>query len=145
MSTADDLAWRVASEMLEHDLASRSLGMVLDACSTGSARMKMTVRPDMVNGHGICHGGLIFALADSTFAFACNSYNSLTVAQGADINFVAPAHMGDVLVAQATEVAKGPRSGVYDIEVRLEGGEVVALFRGRSRTFPTQTVLKEEE
>ncbi len=144
MVEPNELARRVVDEMLAHDETSQSLGIAVESCGVGNARLRMVVRDDMVNGHGICHGGMIFSLADSAFAFACNSYNALTVAQGADINFVAPARIGDVLIAQAREVTRGERSGVYDIEVRIEGGGVVALFRGRSRTFPDKSILLEE-
>ncbi|HLG52657.1 MAG TPA: hydroxyphenylacetyl-CoA thioesterase PaaI, partial [Steroidobacteraceae bacterium] len=97
----------------------------------GEARVTMRIRPDMVNGHGICHGGVIFTLADSAFAFACNSHNHNTLAAGAAIEFLAPGREGDLLTAVATERWRAGRSGIYEIEVRDQRGELVALFRGR--------------
>ena len=92
----------------------------------------MKVRQDMVNGHGICHGGFIFALADTNFAYACNSFNHKAVAAGVDINFVAPAHLGDTLTAVGSARHQGGRSGIYDIEVTNQVGKTIAIFRGRS-------------
>ena len=103
----------------------------------------MPVRPDMVNGHATCHGGFIFALADSAFAFACNSHNRATVAAGAAIEFLAPARAGDVLIAEAQEQALGGRLGVYDVVVSREVGERVALFRGRSYVLRTPVIADE--
>ena len=114
------------------DAASRGLGMVIESCGAGRATVIMRIRSDMVNGHRICHGGLIFALADSAFAFACNSYGDNTVAAGASIDFLAPGHEGDVLRAVATERWRAGRSGLYEIEVRNQRDEIVAVFRGRS-------------
>ncbi len=114
------------------DQASQMLGMTIDSIAPGSARVSMRVRPDMVNGHGICHGGLIFALADSAFAFACNSHGDNTVAAGAAIEFLSPGRIGDLLTASASERWRAGRSGIYEIEVRNDRGEAVALFRGRS-------------
>jgi len=130
--TAEQLAERVAATMFANDRASQALGMRIAAVSPGRAELTMTVRDDMLNGHAICHGGLIFALADSTFAFACNSYNRNTVAQGCSIEYLAPAHAGDVLHAVGVERSRGGRTGVYDIEVRNQNGRTVALFRGKS-------------
>lgn len=122
--------------MYAADRASQMLGMSLEAAVPGMARMRMPIRPEMMNGHGTCHGGLVFALADSTFAFACNGYGVVTVAAGADVTFLAPVHSGDVLVAEARERARRGRSGIYDVSVRRESdGEVVAEFRGRSRSL----------
>lgn len=126
------LAERVADAMFANDQASRALGMAIAKVGPGSAEMTMTVREDMLNGHEICHGGFIFLLADSTFAFACNSYNRNTVAQGCSIEFLAPAHRGDVLHATGVERSRAGRTGVYDIEVRNQHAKVVALFRGKS-------------
>jgi len=126
------LARRVASGMFANDQASQSLGMKIRSVGPGAAELTMTVRADMLNGHAICHGGYIFTLADSTFAFACNSYNFNTVAQGGAIDFLAPAREGDVLVATGRERSLGGRTGVYDIEVRNQRGETIALFRGKS-------------
>lgn len=129
---AQALAERVARAMFDSDGASRGLGMTIVSVGPGHAEMTMTVRDDMLNGHAICHGGFIFLLADSTFAFACNSYNRTTVAQGCTIDYVAPAHRGDVLHARGTERSRTGRTGVYDIEVRNQHGKTVALFRGKS-------------
>jgi acyl-CoA thioesterase len=117
--------------MMDADAASRALGIELVACGEGRAVTRMTVREDMVNGHAIAHGGLVFTLADTAFACACNSFGPATVAAGADIVFVAPARAGDVLVAEALVRTRFGRSGVYDVTVR-RGDEVVAEFRGRS-------------
>ena len=105
--------------------------------------MTMTVRDDMLNGHAICHGGFIFLLADSTFAFACNSYNRNTVAQGCSIDYLAPAHSGDVLHAVGVERSRSGRTGVYDIEVRNQRNETIALFRGKSYRIKG-SVIEEE-
>ena len=126
------LAERSAAAMWADDAASQALGMTLDEVRPGYARLSMTVRSDMVNGHAICHGGFVFALADSAFAFACNSYNRSAVAQACDIVFVAAVRLDDVLVAEAVERTRYGRNGVYDVTVRRDG-EVVAEFRGRSR------------
>ena len=125
-------AERSTEALWRGDLASRQLGMSIESCGPGRATVSMRVRPDMVNGHGICHGGLVFALADSAFAFACNSYGDNTVAAGAAIDFLLPAREGDVIRATASERWRGGRSGIYEIEVRNQKGETVALFRGRS-------------
>jgi len=130
--TAEQLAERVAATMFSNDRASQALGMRIATVTPGRAELTMTVRDDMLNGHAICHGGFIFALADSTFAFACNSYNRNTVAQGCSIEYLAPAHAGDVLHAVGVERSRGGRTGVYDIEVRNQNGRTVALFRGKS-------------
>jgi acyl-CoA thioesterase len=130
--TAEQLAERVAETMFSNDRASQALGMRIATVTPGRAELTMTVRDDMLNGHAICHGGFIFALADSTFAFACNSYNRNTVAQGCSIEYLAPAHAGDVLHAVGVERSRGGRTGVYDIEVRNQNGRTVALFRGKS-------------
>ena len=118
--------------MWADDRASRALGMTLDAVGPGSATLSMTLRDDMVNGHAIGHGGLTFTLADSAFAFACNSYNRVTVAAGAEIRFRRPTRLGDVLVATATERERLGRDGVYDVLVTV-GDEAVAVFVGRSQ------------
>ena len=126
------LARRVAERMLASDRASRALGMAIVQIEAARATLTMTVRGDMVNGHAICHGGFIFTLADSAFAFACNSYNFNTVAQGCSIEYLAPVREGDVLTAVAQERSLSGRTGVYDIEVTNQRGETVALFRGKS-------------
>jgi acyl-CoA thioesterase len=133
MSTPEErLAAAVADAMYARDAASHALGMVLEEVRPGYARLRMTVREDMLNGHGTCHGGVVFALADSAFAFACNSHGVVTVAAGCSIEFLAPAHEGDELVAVAEERIRRGRHGVYDVDIRREGGELVAAFRGRS-------------
>lgn len=133
MSTPEErLAAAVGEVMWSRDAASRALGMTLEEVRPGYARLRMTVRADMLNGHEICHGGLVFALADSAFAFACNSHDVLTVAAGCSIEFLAPAHEGDELVAEAEERFLEGRNGVYDVGVRLADGALVATFRGRS-------------
>jgi acyl-CoA thioesterase len=119
--------------MFAVDRASKDfMGMELVSCEPGRAVMRMTVRDEMLNGHQICHGGLIFALADSTFAFACNSRNSVTVASGCSIEFLRPAHAGDVLTCEGAEQALQGRHGIYDMKVSNQRGEMVALFRGKS-------------
>ena len=129
---AQSLAERVATGMYARDRASQAMGMRIAAIGPGYAELTMTVRADMLNGHAICHGGFIFTLADSAFAFACNSYNLTTVASGGTIDFVAPAREGDVLAAMARERSVSGRTGVYDIEVTNQRGETVAYFRGKS-------------
>lgn len=129
---AGQLAERVAAAMYARDTASKGLGIKIAHVSPGHAELTMPVRADMLNGHAICHGGFIFTLADSAFAFACNSYNFNTVASGCGIDFVAPAREGDVLTARAHERALAGRTGIYDVEVANQRGETVALFRGKS-------------
>jgi acyl-CoA thioesterase len=132
-AAAQALAERVGAGMFAADRASRELlGMRLLAIGPGRATLAMTVREDMLNGHRICHGGLIFTLADSAFAFACNSYDHVTVAAGCSIEFLRPGQPGDTLVAEASERVLQGRTGIYDITVRNGAGEVVALFRGKS-------------
>lgn len=128
------LAQACAAAMWADDRASQMLGMRLEHVEPGRATLSMTIRDDMVNGHDIAHGGFIFSLADSAFAFACNSRNVRTVAQACDIVYIAPGHRGDRLVAEAAERTTFGRSGIYDITVR-RGDEVIAEFRGRSRTI----------
>ena len=132
--TPQQVADAVRVGMYATDRASQSLGVTIDAMAPGTATLRMTVRPDMLNGLDICHGGLITTLADSAFAFACNSYNELTVASGLSIELLAPARQGDVLIAAASEVSRPGRLGVYDIVVTNQRGELVALMRGRSYT-----------
>jgi acyl-CoA thioesterase len=129
---AQALAERVAEAMWARDDASQRLGMRIVDVAPGRAKLAMTVRSDMLNGHAICHGGFIFTLADSAFAFACNSYNLNTVASGCAIEFLAPAREGDVLTAFAQERSMAGRTGVYDIDVANHRGETIALFRGKS-------------
>jgi acyl-CoA thioesterase len=130
--TPEEVARASASAMWADDRASQALGMSIDAVGPGTATLRMTVRDDMVNGHDIGHGGLTFTLADSAFAFACNSYNRRTVAAGAEIRFRRPTRSGDVLVATAVEREREGRDGTYDVTVTA-GEEVVATFVGRSR------------
>lgn len=132
--TPDQLARACADAMWADDSASQGLGFSIDEVTAGRAVLSMTVRGDMVNGHRICHGGFIFTLADSAFAFACNSYNQNTVAQHCAITFIAPAFEGDRLSATAEEVTRYGRSGIYDIKVTREDGTIIAEFRGQSRT-----------
>jgi acyl-CoA thioesterase len=129
---AQALAERVGTEMWAKDTASQRLGMRLVRIAPGKAELAMAVHGDMLNGHAICHGGFIFTLADSAFAYACNSYNLVTVASGCAIDFLAPAREGDVLTAVGVERSASGRTGVYDIEVANQRGERVALFRGKS-------------
>ena len=129
---AQALAERVAAAMWARDVASQALGMRLVRVAPGHAELAMTVRADMLNGHSICHGGFIFTLCDSAFAYACNSYNLNTVASGCSIDFLAPAREGDVLTAIAQEMSIAGRTGVYDIGVVDGRGERIALFRGKS-------------
>ena len=123
-------------DMWAADEASRALGMDLVEAAEGRAVVRMTVRGDMLNGHGTCHGGLVASLADSAFAVACNSHGVATVSSGFEVTFLRPAYAGDALVATAEERSVNGRSGVCDVTVRRDDGEVVAEFRGRSRTLP---------
>ena len=142
---AQALAEACAARMYADDRASQGLGMRIDEVSPGRAVLSMSVREDMVNGHDICHGGFIFTLADSAFAFACNSFNRVTVAQGASIDFLRPATRGDRLRAEAKVVNQGSRTGVYDVEVRREDGKLIACFRGNSFSSDTALVGAGEE
>ena len=139
--TAQALAERVRDAMWAGDQATRMLGMRITAVGPGRAVVEMAVRADMLNGHAICHGGLITTLADSAFAFACNSYNELTVASGFSIDLLAPGRLGDLLTATCTELSKAGRTGVYDTEVRNQRGERIAAFRGRSYTARGKPVV----
>lgn len=134
------LARTVADAMYAADAATQALGMRLDAVGPGQATLTMPVRADMLNGHRTCHGGFIFSLADSAFAFACNSRNVSTVASGCTIDFLAPAREGDVLTATAQERSLAGRTGVYDVTVTNQDGQAVALFRGRSYRIKGQIV-----
>jgi acyl-CoA thioesterase len=129
---AQALAERVAARMFAQDRASQRMGMRIVRVAPGEAVLTMTVRDDMLNGHAICHGGFVFTLADSAFAFACNSYNENTVAAGCSIEFLAASRGSDVLTATARERHLRGRTGVYDIDVVNQNGETVALFRGKS-------------
>jgi acyl-CoA thioesterase len=131
----DDIARACADAMWNEDDASSGLGMKIVEIGPGRATLSMTVRPDMVNGQRIAHGGFIFMLADSAFAFACNSHNARAVAAQGDITFIRPGRLGDLLVATAREVSRSGRSGIYDVQVRV-GDDVIAEFRGHSRVIP---------
>ena len=135
------LAEQVRDAMLADDHASKMLGMQVVDVAPGRAVVRMTVRQDMLNGHALCHGGLIATLADSSFAFACNAYNELSVASGFSIDLLAPGRLGDVLTATCSEAAKGGRTGLYDSEVCNQRGERIALFRGRSYTARGKPVV----
>ena len=126
------LAEAVTAAMWSRDRSAQALGMRIEQVGPGRATVRMTVRGDMVNGHHICHGGLIFTLADTAFAYACNSYNKNTVASACHIDFLAPAKEGETLEAEAVEQSASGRTGVYDITVRTTGGKTIALFRGKS-------------
>jgi acyl-CoA thioesterase len=130
--TPEQLALATGQAMYESDKCSRALGLELLEVRPGYARMQMNVRADFLNGHGICHGGMIFTLADSTFAFACNSYNINTVAAGCSIEFLRAVKGDDRLTAEAVEQSLAGRTGIYDIRVTNREGETVAMFRGKS-------------
>ena len=134
-TTALQVAHRVRDGMWARDKACQALGMRVVDVTPGRASLAMTVREDMLNGHDLCHGGYITTLADSAFAYACNSYDELTVASGLSIDFLAPARLGETLTASAHEVSKAGRTGVYDVEVSNQNGVRIAIFRGRSHTF----------
>jgi len=136
--TPEARAQKSADAMWARDAASQTLGMQIIAIGPGTATLTMSVRPDMLNGHGICHGGYIFTLADSAFAFACNTYNALTVAQSNQITYLSPGQAGETLTATATETACQGRSGTYDVTVAGADNRKVALFRGLSRTIRGQ-------
>ena len=143
---AQALARRVGEAMFAADRASReTMGMQLLACEPGRAVMRMAVQPLHLNGHQICHGGFIFTLADSTFAFACNSRNHNTVAAGCSIEFLKPAHAGDVLTCEGVEQAQSGRHGVYDMRVTNQHGHAIALFRGKSAQIKGQVIPEDNE
>ena len=135
------LAERVRDSMFSTDAAAHALGMRVLSISPGHASVAMTVRADMLNGFGICQGGLITTLADMAFAYACNSYNEMTVASGFDVDLLAPARTGDQLLANAAVVSQAGRMGVYDVDVRNQTGERVAVFRGRSYRIKGKPVV----
>jgi acyl-CoA thioesterase len=140
MNQAQRAAELAARAMYEADHASRWFGMQIVEIAPGRCRMSMTIRPEMVNGHRICHGGLIFSLADSAFAFACNSHGDNTVAASATIDFLAPGREGDVVTATAREQWRSGRSGIYEVVVVNQRGETLALFRGRSQRVAGRVV-----
>lgn len=135
MSDADALARRIADTLLSREGTGPAWGVEIEDAREGYARIRMKLRDDMLNGHRIAHGGMIFALADTAFAYACNSRNESTVAQNASISFLAPANAGEVLVAEAREASRSGRSGVYQVSVRGADGRVIAEFTGLSRTI----------
>jgi acyl-CoA thioesterase len=140
--TPQQVAEAVRDDMFEDDHATQALGITVTAVAPGSCTATMPVRKDMLNGHEICHGGLIAALADSAFAYACNTYNEMTVASGFDVNLLASARLGDVLTARAVETSKSGRTGVYDIEVSNQHEERIAVFRGRSYTVKGRAIIE---
>jgi len=129
--------------LFDDDNASQALGMRVLSVTEGRATVQMAVRADMVNGHNICHGGMVFTLADSAFAFACNSRNVPTVASGCSIEFLAPARKGDILIADATEIALAGKTGIYDATVRNQAGAIIATFRGRSHRLAIPSPIRE--
>ena len=129
---AQALAEQACAAMFANDRASQGLGIAIASIAPGRATATMTVRPDMLNGFGLCHGGFITTLADTAFAFACNSYNEMTLASGIDAEFLKGAKLGDRLQADASEQSQAGRLGVYDIAVRNQHDELIALVRGRS-------------
>jgi acyl-CoA thioesterase len=141
MQSPQRIAERVSDHMWSTDRASQGLGMRVAAIGPGTCTMTMTVREDMLNGYGTCQGGLLAALADSCFAFACNAYNEITVASGFNVEIVAPGRLGDVLTASAVEISKSGRMGVYDVDVRNQRDERVVAFRGRSYSMKGKSVL----
>lgn len=134
------LARACADAMWAGDHATHALGMWLGEIAAGEAEVSMSVREDMVNGHGLCHGGLIFTLADSAFAYACNTHNRRAVAAGARIEFLAPARQGDQLTARARQLSQGRSTGVYDVIVSRSDGVQVALFRGNAHRIAGELV-----
>ncbi len=144
MMEPTERARKVGEAMWAHDTASKdTMGMELVRCEPGRAMLRMQVRERHLNGHRICHGGFIFTLADSTFAFACNSHNKVTVAAGCSIEFLKPGQLGDVLTCEGVEQVLQGRHGIYDMKVSNQRGEVVAMFRGKSTSI-AGTVLPEE-
>jgi acyl-CoA thioesterase len=135
------VAERVRDGMFANDRASQGLGMEITGIGPGYAKITMPVREDMLNGFSICHGGFITTLADSAFAFACNSYNEQTVASGISVDFMAPGRPGDLLTAEAREVFVAGRTGVYDITVTNQKGELIAVMRGKSYRLKGRTVV----
>ncbi len=131
-TNADALAQAVGKAMYSRDTAVIALGMTVTDIGPGRAQVRMPVRADMLNGHAICHGGMVFTLADTAFAYACNAQGKVTVAAQAGIEFLLASREGDVLTATAQELTRSKRTGVYDVSVHNQRGELVALFRGRS-------------
>lgn len=136
--TPKERAEKAAAAMWADDAASRAFGMQISDVDAGHAILTLTVTPDQCNGHGTCHGGVTYALADSAFAFACNSHNQRSVAQHNSITYIAPAQAGDQLIATAREISRSGRSGIYDVRVTTTDDRVIAEFRGHSRTIKGQ-------
>ena len=142
---AQDLAEATATAMFARDRAAQALGMNIVRVQPGSALLTMKVRSDMVNGHHICHGGMLFSLADTAFAYACNSYNPNTVASACHIDFLASAKEGEMLEAEAVERSAAGRSGVYDVTIKVVGGKTIALFRGKSYRISGEVIAGLEQ
>ena len=141
ITQAQALAEQVGKTMYAVDTATKdTMGITLQECAPGRATMRMEVKPLHLNGHQICHGGFIFTLADSTFAFACNSYNKNAVAAGCSIEFLKPGRLGDVLTCEGLEQTLSGRHGIYDMKVTNQDGEVIAMFRGKSAQIPGTVV-----
>lgn len=138
--TPEELAAAVSAALYKRDEAARHLGISIDETRPGYARARMKIREFMLNSHGTCHGGMLFAFADTVFAYACNSYNENTVASGCTIDFLAPTYAGDTLTAVAVERSRAGRTGIYDVDVSDQKGNVVAVFRGRSHRIKGQVV-----
>ncbi|WP_417831447.1 hydroxyphenylacetyl-CoA thioesterase PaaI [Terasakiella sp.] len=143
--TAQKWAQASVDVMYPNDHMAQSMEIKITEIAPGYAKATMTVRKDMLNGHAMTHGGATFALADTAFAYACNTYNKVTVASGCDITYSAPSHEGDILTAVAKETILMGRSGIYDITITKQDGTIVALFRGRSRTISGQLIPDTEE
>lgn len=142
--TPQERAQRVGESMFAADVAAReTMGIEVLSVAPGHAVLRMAVKPLHLNGHQICHGGFIFTLADTTFAYACNSYNRNAVAAGCSIEFLRPGQLGDVLTCEGVEQTLSGRHGIYDMKVSNQNGEVVALFRGKSAVIPGQIFPEE--
>lgn len=129
-----EIARRSAAAMYEADAAVRELGIDVEVTGPGRAEARLEIRAEMINGHEVCHGGYLFTLADTAFAYACNSYNRITLAAGASIEFLRPVRLGDRIAARATELHRGGRTGFYDVRLENQDGEEIAIFRGRSHS-----------
>lgn len=143
-SDPKELAAATASAMWARDRTAQALGMKIETINAGQATLSMQVRDDMVNGHHICHGGMIFTLADTAFAYACNSYNQNAVASACQIDFIAPAREGETLDAEAVERTASGRTGVYDVTVKTRDGKIIALFRGKSHRIGGEVIAGPE-
>ena len=143
--SAQQLAEYARDGMFARDRAAHGLKMRITHIAPGQATVEMPVRDDMLNGFDICHGGFITTLGDTAFAYACNSYNEMTVASGLSVDFVAPGRPGDVLVAEAKEVSQAGRTGVYDVTISNQKSEVIALFRGRSYRMKGKPTVPEKK